>query len=92
MDVHSILNGVEPELVGLAVDDAWLDPPSGHPDSVAMGMMVPAKLIGFERSLHHRSAAELPAPQHQGLFEQAALLQILNQSHGGLVGLSATLL
>ena len=37
-------------------------------------------------ALHHRRAAEFAAPNHQRVFEQAALLEILDERGAGLVG------
>ena len=43
-------------------------------------------------ALHHRRAAELAAPDHERVVEQAALLQILDQRRAGLIGVLAVLL
>ena len=44
------------------------------------------------RISHHRGAAEFAAPDHQRVVQQAALLQVLDQRRGGLVGDVAVLL
>ena len=43
-------------------------------------------------ALDHRRPAELAAPDHQRVVEQAALLQVLDQRRAGLVGVLAILL
>ena len=42
-------------------------------------------------ALHHRRAAKLAAPDDQRVFEQAALLQILDQRRTRLIGVLAIL-
>src|SRR5262249_26544030 len=42
-------------------------------------------------TLAHRRASELPAPDDQGFFEEAALLQVLQQARDGTVALTAEL-
>ena len=73
-DVVAILDGVEAELVGRAVDDAALDAAAGHPDREAERMMIAAVV-----PLRAGRAAELGGPDDDRLVEQAALLQVLEQ-------------
>ena len=70
VDVDHVLDGVVAELVGLAVGDAGLDAAAGQPDGKALDVMVAAV------ALVHRRAAELAAPDHQRVVQQAALLQV----------------
>ena len=71
----AILDGVEAEIVGVAERDARLDAAAGQPHGEGVGMMVAAVVA----PLHHRRAAELAAPDHERVVEQAALLQVLDQ-------------
>ena len=71
-DVVAVLDGVEAELVGRAVDDAALDAAAGQPDREAVGVVVAAVA-----ALRPGRAAELGRPDDQRLVEQAALLQVL---------------
>ena len=57
-----------------------LDAAAGHPHGEAVGVVVAA--VAF---LRHRRAAELAAPDDQGLVEQAAALQVLEQAGDRLV-------
>merc|ERR1711923_318716 len=40
-------------------------------------------------ALGHRSSTELPAPDHEGVLEHAALLEILDEGGGGSVAVRA---
>src|SRR6185436_12775032 len=82
----ALLDGVEAELVGRAVDDAPLDAAAGQPRAEAEGMVVPA--VG---ALGPGGAAELGAPDDQRLVEQAAPLEVLDQARDGLVDLAGEL-
>ena len=83
-DVVAVLDGVEAELVGGAVDDAALDAAAGHPDREAVGMVVAAVA-----ALRAGRAAELGGPDHDRLVEQPALLQVLEQPGDRPVDLGA---
>ena len=74
-DVAAVGDGVVAEVVGGAVGLAALDPAAGEPDGEAVGVMVAAVL-----ALGAGSPAELATPDDQGLFEQAALLQVGEQT------------
>ena len=82
-DVVPVLDGVEAELVGGAVDDAPLDAAAGQPGAEALRVVVAA--VG----LRARRAAELGAPDDDRLIEQAALLQVLEQAGDRQVDLRA---
>ncbi len=68
-----MLDGVEAELVGRAVDDAALDAAAGQPGAEALRMMVAAVALAPGR------AAELRAPDDERLVQQAAPLEVLQQ-------------
>src|SRR5258708_12000411 len=57
----------------------------GHPDREAPGMMVTAIVIRSQLALAVVGPAEFASPDHQGLFQQASLLQVLDQCGGSLV-------
>ena len=86
-DVVAVLDGVEAELVGRAVDDAALDAAAGHPDGEAERMVVAA--VGL--FLRPGRAAELGGPDDDRLIEQAALLQVAQQARDRLVDFGAEL-
>ena len=65
------LDGLEPELIRCAIGHAPFDAASGHPDGEpVMVMIAPVVSLGGRRS------AKLAAPQNQGIFEQASLLEV----------------
>ena len=84
LDVEAVVDGGRAaEFVGLADADAPLDAAAGHPHGEAVGVVVAARALGV---FGGRLAAELAAPDHQRLVEQAAALQILEQAGDRLVG------
>ena len=85
-DVMPVLDGVEAEFVGRAVDDAALDAAAGQPDREAVGVVVAA--VG---ALRTRGAAELGGPDHERVVEQAAVLEVVEQAGDGLVDLAQRL-
>ena len=84
LDVEGIFDGGAAQLVGPAHAHAALDAAAGQPHREAVGVVVAAgALFVFGGGL----AAELAAPDHQGLLQQSPLLQVLQQAGDGLVGL-----
>ena len=63
-DVVSVLDGVEPDLVGRAVDKPTLDPAARHPDGEAVDVMVAAVA-----PLRSRCATELTREEDDGRIE-----------------------
>ncbi len=76
VDVHRIAGDVVAEVVRLAVSDSSTDAATREPHAVAPRMMVAAEIVGRERALAEDGPAELPGPDHQGVFEEAALPQV----------------
>ena len=79
-DVVPVLDGVETELVGRAVNDAAPDAAAGEPDAEAVDVVVAAVT-----ALRARGAAELGGEDHERVIQQAALFQILQQAADGAV-------
>jgi hypothetical protein len=80
VDVNGIARDAEAELVGLAVCDARLDAAARHPHGVGDGVMVAAHAaadggIGFD----HGRATKFAAPNDKRVFQQPALLEVLDQ-------------
>src|SRR3954452_8020312 len=71
VDVVFVLDGGEAELVGLAEDQAGVHAAAGDPHGEGVDVMVPADR---DADFAHRSAAELASPDHERVFQQAALL------------------
>src|SRR5262245_18731019 len=91
VDVDLVLNGLEAELVGGAMDMAPLDSATGQPRREAVMVMVAAihlAGVGPRRGqLHRGSAAELATPDHERVFEHPSLLQIGQKRGDGLITL-----
>ena len=89
VDGHRVADDVVAEIVGLADRLTAFDAAAGHPDREAARMVVAAVVVGGQFPLGVDSAAEFAAPDDQRVLEQAALLQVLNQGGGGLIGVAA---
>src|SRR5262249_50545058 len=90
MDVDGVRDNVVAEVVGGAVDDSRLDSPAGQPHGEAAAMVVPAVVVAVA-ALAVDCPAELAAPYHQGVFKEAAALQVNDQRGLGLVDVVALL-
>src|SRR5688572_22243079 len=69
--IMPVLHGVEPEFIRGTVHDASFDPAARQPCAEALRMMIASGPFGT------RSAAKLSAEDDDGIFQQAALLEIL---------------
>ncbi len=87
--VHRVLDDVVAELVGLAVDMAAFDAAAGHPEAEATGVVVATVGVLGDLALAIRGAAEFAAPDHERIFQQPALLEVLDERRRSLVGLLA---
>jgi four helix bundle protein len=67
VDMHAVLDGVNSEFVGRAVDHAAADSATGHPHGETGAVVVAAAL-----ALGSGRASEFAAPQHQCFIEHAA--------------------
>jgi len=94
MHVHFVLDDIEAQFVSLANHLAALYSSARNPHAEGQTVMVPALavfLIGLS-VLDQRRAAKLPAPDQQGVFQQAALIEVLQKGCDGLVSYVALLL
>ena len=66
VDVHPIFNGVVADLIRGAVDFSSLHAPSGHPDGVAVGIVIPSVA-----AFRYWRAAELTGPNDQVSFSKS---------------------
>src|SRR5579872_3682620 len=78
--VGGICRGFVRPLVAFAVRGPALDAASGEPIGEGERVMVPPF-----RALAARHAAKLGGPHHDGVVEQAARFQVLDEGRGGLV-------
>src|SRR5262249_30651563 len=79
VDRHDVADGRVAEFVGGAGGDAPFDAPAGQPEGDAFDVVVAAVTLG------HGSPAKLAAPDHEGVVEHPALLQVLDECGGTLV-------
>src|SRR5207249_4570388 len=87
VNVDLVFGGEEAVVVGGAVREAAPDAAAGQPHRKALRIVVAAVA-----ALGRRRAAELPAPPHQRVGEQAAGLQVAQQAGDRLVHLAGVLL
>lgn len=85
VNVDTILDGVEPEFIGRAERQPWLDPATGEPHRKGVRMVVSA----IVSALHHRRTPELATPDDEGVIQHSALLQVFHQGRRCLVGILA---
>src|SRR5436190_6262707 len=77
--VDGIFGDVVAIIVGLTVTDSRPDASSCQPDCRTVGMMVASVITPFEFSLGVSRPSEFSSPDHECVFEQAALLQVAKQ-------------
>ena len=80
VDVQRGLLGAQAEFVGAADGLAAFDAAARHPHREAGGVVVATVAL-----LGHRGAAEFAAPDDEGVFKEAAGLQVLEQAGDGLI-------
>ena len=88
--VDDVLHGVVTELVGGAVGVTGFETASGDPHAEAIGVVVATNggaAFGSGAVLDDRQTAHLTAPVDDGGVKQAALLEIHDESGGGLIDL-----
>jgi len=66
-----------------------LDTASGHPHGEAAGVMVAAVILVRQFALAVGRATEFAGEDQDGVVEQPALLEILNEGGAGLVDVEA---
>ena len=80
---------LEAELVSRTIDGTALNAASGHPDAESIMIVIPSHLrFAGTTQLDGRGATELPAPEDESIFKQAALLQIGQQRGDGAIDFS----
>jgi hypothetical protein len=81
MDGGDIADGAAAKVIGSAVGGAAADAGAEHPDGIGVGVVVAAEgafLVGGH-------AAELGGPEDEGIGEEAAGVEVLDEGGGGLV-------
>src|SRR3954447_16451300 len=86
VQMHGIRGHLESKIVRLAKSDARLDAGARHPHGHATWMVIASVgSVLAEAALAIGRAAEFTAPDHQSIFQQAALLQVGDESGTGLI-------
>ena len=91
VNVYRIFDDIVAEIVGFSVTDPGFDTGAGHPHCEAARVVITAIIGRAELTLRINGPAELPAPYHERVVEQAAAFQVHDQCAGGLVGSFALL-
>src|SRR5262249_17979933 len=89
VDVHRVARDVVAVIVGLAELEAGANAAAGHPEREAAAVMIAAVVGRSECALAVDRAAGLAAPDDDRIVEQAALLEVADESGGGLVDVAA---
>ena len=79
--MHFILRHIESKLVCLTQGEAGFHAATSEPHGEGVRVVIPAVIA----TLNHGRAAKLTAPDHNGILQQAALLQIQHQRSARLV-------
>ena len=90
MHVHGIFGDLIGKIIGLAMTVARLEAATGAPDGVAdPEVIAPVATPVFNVALDKNRASKLADPEHDGIVEQATLLEIFDQSGSRLIGIAA---
>ena len=65
VDMDGIFDGIEAEVIGLAIDHTSLETAACHPNAEGSIVVISAVVS----TLDHRCATELAPPDHQRVFE-----------------------
>lgn len=89
VDMNGIADNVVAIVVRGTVADAGPHSAPCEPHGEAASMMVPAVIVGGERSLGIDRTAELAAKNHERILQESALFQIGDQGGAGAVDIAA---
>ncbi len=92
--VHAgrILDGLESEIVGRAVNRAATNPTAGEPDAEPVMVVVSSKLtLAVPAQLDGGSSTELAPPNNKRVIQHASLLEVSQQGGDRLIDLRASL-
>ena len=88
MDMHLVLNHIEPQIVAFTHRESLFDATACHPHCEGIGVVV-TSIIGT--TLYHWCTAELTTPQDQCVIQQSTLFEVLDQRSAGTVCVLAVL-
>jgi len=89
MDMDRVLRHIPAPVVGAAVGEPLLEAAAGDHDAADAPVVIPPVVAAGERPLTDGGAAELAAHDHDGVVQQATLLQVRQQRSDGLIDLFA---
>lgn len=89
VNMHWILGDVVAVFIGLADDMSPSNTGSGDQCGEASRVVIPAIVIGRQRTLRINGPAELASPDDEGIVEQASFFEVFDQGFGGLIGVAA---
>ena len=87
VNVDFVLDGIEAQFVGFSVVESSFDAAAGEPHGEGVGMVI-APIV---TALDHGGAAEFATEDDKGVFEHAALFEILDEGGAGLIDILAVL-
>ena len=91
MNIHRIFGHVVAEIIGASIGHPPFEATSGDPLGKTAWMMITAVIIGRQLALRIIGAAEFSTPDHQGILEEPALLEIGDEGCAGLIRIVALL-
>ena len=73
------ISNVVTVIIGAAIGDPGTDTTPRHPDGEASRVMIPTIILCGQTSLTIHCSSKFPAPDHEGVLQHAALLEVLDQ-------------
>jgi len=89
VNVDGIPHDIVAEIICLTVNQSRLNSATGHPDTEAPWMVIASVVFLGQVPLAVNRPAELAAPNDKRVFQQPALLQVLDERPAGLVDVAA---
>ena len=77
------------EVIGLSEGGAWLDAAAGSPEGETSRVVVTTIVFAGKLALAVRGSSEFSAPDDEGVIEETAHFEVLDEGGGGLVGVVA---
>ena len=87
--VNRFSHHVVGKIVRFSMDDAASDAASRHPDAETTGVVISTVGLIRQLALAINSSAKLSSPDHQSIFEQTPVFQILAETSAGLIDVFA---
>ena len=84
MDVDRLFGNVVSVIVGLPDQGPWPEASSGHPHRETAAMVI-AAIVVLQGALAVDGPSELAPPDNDGIVEESALLEVLDQCGLGLI-------